>query len=375
MRAILTRLALSACFVNVALATLGITVPETVEQGNPLDVSWHGGQPPYIFKILIDDVVVSQSNGWQSKQNTWVASKDNCKVGTIVKVRVIEKGGEMVLSDGVKVVAPKDTHPKEEDETTFEFMPTETKQHTKDKSTRTKEMTDIDGHIETVIVTETVTEQQTMTADSASAAANAATSSVTAMSTEATAAEATPSALPASDMTSALSDTAATGTNSSNLATGGASGAGGASSMGVTGNDSEASTGMSPTLKWSLIGVGVVVVLIIIGVVVWLMMRNNNKNNGRTNSNGGAGRQSKSSRRRQQEGSDEEALVGHGGDSDSEDGNDHDKGRHQDSDDDKGNETDESDSHKGESKDERTETKKNLSDSELDDDDDKKTKK
>ncbi|KAK4055099.1 hypothetical protein OIV83_000379 [Microbotryomycetes sp. JL201] len=236
-----------------------------------------------IFKILINDVVVSQSNGWMSKQNAWVASKDNCEVGNVVRVRVIEKGGDMVLSDGTEVIAPSEKSHKLNQEDTIEYIPTSTGySKDKDKQTNSKEATTKEGHVDTVIVTETVTEQQTMAGGSI---ADPGTTAAVGLNADPVASP-SPTDKPAMPADTSSDSLAAEGTDmmvgtgmtsaSNSAPRSGASSlgmGGGGEATDASGEGQSSSTDMSPALKWGLIVGGAILLLIVIGLIVWFSMQ------------------------------------------------------------------------------------------------------
>lgn len=57
---------------------IGITAPDKVVQGEALEFSWHDGDPPFILKILIDNVVVSQLSS-EPQWRDWQALTDGAR--------------------------------------------------------------------------------------------------------------------------------------------------------------------------------------------------------------------------------------------------------------------------------------------------------
>ncbi|KAK4057663.1 hypothetical protein OIO90_001311 [Microbotryomycetes sp. JL221] len=289
--------------------TLGITVPKEVVQGKPLQFSWHGGDPPFILKILIDDRVVSQNNGWTSRQNSWIANATICEVGTVVKVRVIEKGGDEVLSEGTEVVAGKDKEDKD--------------RHTKDANGgddgRPRSYTSNTYENITSIVTETITTHETISASPTSSARE-----IIIGTTAAVAAGLGIADVVATDMSPPYPGPAASDTADSTAASQAAT-----PDKMATENDS-ANT-MSSTTKWALIIGGVVIVIAILSLVAWFMISRNKQQDHdqqRKRSSGIITSRGPRRRRATDDSEDEEALVGgasdgaqhrHGSDHDSAD--------------------------------------------------------
>lgn len=78
--------------------SLAVTAPSTVVSGSALEFSWSGGQGPYQLKILVDDEVVSDNKNWASSSNKWIATSESAPIGSVVKLRVYDAEGNMVLS-------------------------------------------------------------------------------------------------------------------------------------------------------------------------------------------------------------------------------------------------------------------------------------
>ncbi|BGP52553.1 hypothetical protein JCM8202v2_000108 [Rhodotorula sphaerocarpa] len=65
-------------------------------------------------KVLLNDSVVAQNEGWTGTSVQWRGTEEQVPVGTSIMIRILDSGGQMVLSGPTTVVAGE-THPKDGD--------------------------------------------------------------------------------------------------------------------------------------------------------------------------------------------------------------------------------------------------------------------
>ncbi|POY70525.1 hypothetical protein BMF94_6439 [Rhodotorula taiwanensis] len=106
-RAFLAGFALMAFFAQAVAAvdsTISITTQQRIQVGDAVKFQ-QGGKPPYTLKVLLNNSVVAQNEGWTGTSVQWRATPEQLPAGTEIKIRITDSRGEMVLSDATKVMA------------------------------------------------------------------------------------------------------------------------------------------------------------------------------------------------------------------------------------------------------------------------------
>ncbi|GAA5876543.1 hypothetical protein JCM3774_003133 [Rhodotorula dairenensis] len=87
-----------------AKAGLAVTTQQQVRVGEAIKFQWHGGTPPYTLKVIVNNKVVSQNEGWTGNSVQWRSTPGQIPIGSEIKIRLSDSEGQMVLSDVTKVV-------------------------------------------------------------------------------------------------------------------------------------------------------------------------------------------------------------------------------------------------------------------------------
>ncbi|GAA5981022.1 hypothetical protein JCM10908_003953 [Rhodotorula pacifica] len=87
---------------------IAITTQQRIHVGDAIKFQWGGGTPPYTLKVLLNNTVVSQNEGWTGNSVQWRSTPEQVPVGTKIKIRISDSEGQMVLSDATKVIGDLD---------------------------------------------------------------------------------------------------------------------------------------------------------------------------------------------------------------------------------------------------------------------------
>ncbi|KAG0664023.1 hypothetical protein C6P46_001883 [Rhodotorula mucilaginosa] len=100
---------LSSVAVSGGKTGIAIITQQRVRVGEAIKLQWQGGTPPYILKVILNNTVVSQNEGWTGNSVQWRSTEEQVPVGTKIKIRITDSEGQMVVSDVTRVVPASDS--------------------------------------------------------------------------------------------------------------------------------------------------------------------------------------------------------------------------------------------------------------------------
>ncbi|GAA5960153.1 hypothetical protein JCM8115_002528 [Rhodotorula mucilaginosa] len=100
---------LSSVVVSGGKTGIAIITQQRVRVGEAIKFQWQGGTPPYVLKIILNNTVVSQNEGWTGNSVQWRSTEEQVPVGTKIKIRITDSEGQMVVSDVTRVVPASDS--------------------------------------------------------------------------------------------------------------------------------------------------------------------------------------------------------------------------------------------------------------------------